>query len=116
MLTELAKLIQGSAIWRLTYGGNTIGFRAKVYNLDSSEYDYYDFDAEIIKHIPSYLKFFKDKSKNMKSYELESVNGMLYTKDELNGEYEAKEILSKKEAENLLRPVILLYVGGVLSV
>lgn len=115
-LSEIAEKAKGSKIWRLLYNRKVLGFRVKSYNVAKDCYEYYDFDIDIVKNIPEYLQFFKDNNSKLEYYTLKSVNGRLYTESELKGEYEASEITTKEETVNVLRPVILLYRGGVLSV
>lgn len=115
-LKELATEIKSCSIWSLTYEGSLYGFRVKSYDVQSGNYVYYDFDTDVVENIPDYLGFFKDKCKNFKRLSLKLVDGRLYTQEELDGKYEARELLTKEETAHILKPVILLYRGGVLSV
>lgn len=115
-LKELASKIKSCSISSLIYNKSLIGFRVKSYDVKSDTYVYFDFDTDVVTNIPEYLQFFKDKCKDFKSLTLKLVDGRLYTQEELDGKYDAKELTTKEETVNILKPVILLYRGGVLNV
>lgn len=115
-LKGLAIKISDCAIWSLTYNGELLGFRVKSFDIVTNSYVYYDFDKDVVKNIPEYVDFFKDKCKQFDRLPLKSINGRLYTKEEADGIYEAKELTTKEETSKILKPVILLYKGGVLDV
>lgn len=115
-LKEIAEKATQSKIWRLTKDGTILGFRVKSYNIQSNSFDYYDFDIDILKSLPELLEFFRGKVSSFDINTLKSVNGRLYTQEELDGIYEAKELVSNEDVVRVLQPVILLYKGGYFDV
>lgn len=115
-LAEIACKALKSEIQGLMIDGKLLGFRVKSYNVRTDDYAYYDFDIEIVKNTPELYEFFKDISKSLKTSKLHRSNGMLYTKEEMQGKYIARELVSKEDTVSVLRPVILLYKRGYLSV
>lgn len=115
-LKDIVNKALGSEIRGLTLDGQLLGFRVKSYNTKTDDYAYFDFDIEIVKNTPELYEFFKDISKTLKTSKLHRSNGMLYTKEEMQGSYIARELLAKEDTVSILRPVILLYKRGYLSV
>lgn len=115
-LADISRKAVQSKIWKLTKDSKVLGFRVKAYNLEKDEFMYYDFDIDIVKKLPDLLEFFKDKIKTFESNPLISKNGRLYTQEELDGLYDAQELFSDSDVVSVLKPVILLYKGGILDV
>lgn len=115
-LKDIATKALESEIKGLVLDGQLLGFRVKSYNVKTDDYMYFDFDIEIVKNTPELYEFFKGISKTLKTSKLHRSNGMLYTREEMQGKYIARELVTKEDTVSALRPVILLYKRGYLSV
>lgn len=115
-LKEISQKAVQSKIWKLTKDGKVLGFRVKAFDVGTNSFSYYDFDIDIVKKLPDLLEFFKDKIKTFEGNSLKSVNDRLYTQEELDGVYEAQELFSDEDVLSVLKPVILLYKGGIIDV
>lgn len=107
-LTEKAQSLRQSEITRLAYQGETVGLRAKYFNLHTDVFEYYDFNIKYIKD-SAIRKFLSSRS--FATEELVEHDGLLMTPDEISGVKTVMEFKDEESAVRVLTPIIKVYEG-----
>lgn len=110
-----------SELFCLTLNGSIVGMRAKVYNRERLDYDYYDFATSLISdnNIKSFLKSNRAKFSSLPLVSSQTeksnpdgtitVTTLMMTEDEIKNNRKILEFKTKEEAEKVLNEVISVY-------
>ena len=107
-LREKLSKVSESEIFKLVYYDKVIGFRVKSFNINTDEYEYYDFHIKIIASNDA-VKNFITGLQNMRSLKLKQYDTLLMTEDEINGSVKPREFKDEKDAIRVLEPFVQIY-------
>lgn len=79
VLSDYVEKIRGNALQALVLDDKVLGYRLKVYDLESQRYMYYDVSSKVLKDMQGYLD-----SHTLPKAGLIRHNGGLYTKEEID--------------------------------
>lgn len=105
-LREILDNAKQSEIYKLRCDGKIIGLRVKRYNVNTGQFEYYDFETSIILNM-NVRNFINGLS--MKTIELNHVNGLLMSEAEVRGEIIVGNFETEAEAVKALQPFIRIY-------
>ena len=112
-LTERIENAKQSKVFALYYKSNPLGFRVKIFNLDTCVFEYYDFDKETISSNTQAVNFLKSIEGKYKldKIELKDIgNGLFASDDEINKTITVQEFKDVNSATDVLRQVQLIYL------
>lgn len=107
-LREMLNNIKQSEICKLKADGKILGLRVKYFNVNTCMFEYYDFELEIITN-QSVKNFINSINNSMQSIELIHHNGLLVSKEEIEGSITVGNFDTEADAIKVLHPFIRIY-------
>ena len=120
-IKALYALITSSALYKLKHDNKVMGMRAKIYDMKTNEYLYYDFATSLVTD-SNLQRFLKDNQSKFESLQLletrkEVQNGdgtsseliLWLTQDEIDNHRQILEFKSTKDAETVIRSLVEVY-------
>lgn len=104
ILSHLSKL-EESTVYKLSYEGRILGLRVKYYSLEDKTFHFYDFEISYVKR-QDLRDYLNKHSREFKSLELISYNGLVCTQDEVDGKISVQEFKDELSAGTILDSVI----------
>ena len=108
-LVEILEMIKESKIYLLKYQGKVLGLRVKIYNKDTTDYDFYDIGLEVVSNNQEVKDFVNKTQKSFGIMDLISYNGGLATEDEISGKVQVRSFPSTEEAVAVLTKLMAVY-------
>lgn len=99
--------VKESEIFKLTFNGQILGLRVKRFNVNTSKFEYYDFELDVIKDI-KIINFVKGIV-NMKSIPLRQHHNLLMSEAEIHNNLIIQEFEDTAAAEKVLSEIELIY-------
>lgn len=104
ILSHLSKL-EESTIYKLSMDGKVLGLRVKYYSMETKSFCYYDFEISYVKR-QDLRDYLNKHSREFKSLELITHNGLVCTQDEVDGKISVQEFKDELSAGTILDSVI----------
>lgn len=105
-LSKVVADLKKSEIYTLKYSGQVLGFRVKLFNVDTREFDYYDFNKSIVAGSQELKDYINNNHKNFSVLALREHNGLAMSDDEISGKIEVKNFKDTKMAEEIIGKVV----------
>lgn len=107
-LKEILNNVKQSEICKLKADGKILGLRVKYFNVNTCMFEYYDFELEIITN-QGVKNFINSINSSMQSIELIHHNGLLASKEEIEGSITVGNFDTEADAIKVLHPFIRIY-------
>lgn len=104
-ILSLLNNIQECNIFKLIYNNKPIGLRAKIFDLDSKTFNYYDFELATVGVDSSIKDYINKVQKDLMSIELIEYNGLLISQDELNNNIVIQEFKDSNQAIEIINRI-----------
>ena len=106
-LKDIISSIKESEICKLKFEGKVLGLRVKNFNVNTLQFDYFDFELDVIKD-KEIINFVKGLS-DMKSISLRKNRGFLVSEAEMHNNVVIKEFEDTYSAETVLKTIMNIY-------
>lgn len=107
-LREMLDQIKKSEIYKLKVDNTIIGLRVKSFNVNTCQFEYYDFELDII-HNQGVQNFINSIHNSLNTIDLIRHNGLLVSQEELNGQIKVGNFNNEADAIRVLHPFIKIY-------
>lgn len=107
VLSDFVKKIRGNALQALVLDDKVLGYRIKVFDLESQKYMYYDVSSSVLKDMQGYLN-----SHTLPKAGLIRHNGGLYTQEELDNSIAITELKAGSMTDKIVN-LLKLSLEGV---
>ena len=106
VLSDFVKKIRGNALQALVLDDKVLGYRIKVFDLESQKYMYYDVSSSVLKDMQGYLN-----SHTLPKASLIRHNGGLYTQEELDNSIAITELKEGSMTDKIINLLNLSLEG-----
>lgn len=106
-IREILNKTKESEIFKLSFNGQVLGLRVKRFNVNTCNFEYYDFELDVVKNkdIINFVKEIKD----MKLISLRQHNGLLMSEAEIHNNLIIQEFEDTTTAEKVLSEIKMIY-------
>lgn len=110
-ILSLLNNIQESNLYKLIYKNKPIGLRAKIFDLDSNAFIYYDFELATVGVDSDVKDYINRVHKNLISIELIEHGDLLVSQEELSNNIVIKEFKDSAQAIEIVNKIRKLKEG-----
>ena len=107
-LREILDNVKQSEIYKLKADGKIVGLRVKYFNVNVCKFEYYDFELDIITN-QGVKNFVNSINSSMHSIDLIHYNGLLASKEEIDGSIAVGNFETEDDVIKVLQPFIRIY-------
>jgi hypothetical protein len=104
-LREILEKIKKSELYKLRYNQQVLGYRVKMFNTKTFQYDYYDISIGVKHHKQSFI----DSIKDIGYIDIFLVNNIWCSQAEADGKIVSKECKTDSDADMLLSKLEEIY-------
>ena len=105
-LSSVIASLKQSKIYSAKFNGEIVGFRVKIFDVDTRQFNYYDFDKSTVAGSEDLKNYINNNYKSFDTVTLILHNGSYCSQEEINGQIVANNFKDTNQAIEIIGKVI----------